>query len=160
MRPISCNSVSVRIINIDYRYVHVKPPLVYMSSYALLTFLGTCGIHCLRRLGIRNMSVSSGEYSGSLVGVGSQPGRPLSTHSGHIYKGRLRLIDQLPRNYTIIRNAPRLPRFPCEARCENSRSGLQQVQISVTAICDGRTPASSRTILFVSQRSRWNLSSG
>ena len=52
------------------RYADAKPYVVYTSSYALLTLLGTYEISCLRRLSGWNMNRSSDEYSRRLVCVG------------------------------------------------------------------------------------------
>ena len=53
------------------RCVDANPYAVYISSYALLTFLGTDEISCLRRLSAWNMRISFAEYFRHLVGVGS-----------------------------------------------------------------------------------------
>ena len=57
----------------------------------------------------------------------------------------------------IPRKAARFPLLPWDALWEKRKSGLQQVQIFVTAIFSFKTPASVRTISFALQRSSWYL---
>ena len=53
------------------------------------------------------------------------------------------------------RNAAIVPRFPFDALCENSKSGLQPVHRSGMEMDSAGMPASIMSALFAACRSRW-----